>query len=351
MASRDLSFCTAIRVSHLPLNVDARIAVGPYGRHETTIELYDIDKESEAQFTCSFPTAKSALAYLESVEKVIDPVEHADITTCDVTQERTPQSLNANNLSSEERLQLVESRPPSVVDLISAVSDLAFSETRRLLSFVRWRYARIFDYRLPRRTGIFWKSSGDMQWRRIPSRPARPSGSIKAILGIVPYPAILNDLTLRMEHGACSPIAFDLLAEAREIAYTRPSLGLVEAVQALEIGTKDTIARLIPASRDIIFDIPTPPVMKLLEDHIPPLLQMTELCSTFKAFVAERASKLRGLIHQRNRITHQGHQTSAEGVLEACDMIGDVLYYLDYICGETWAANAKWTANVLRTPH
>src|SRR5262249_49923586 len=148
---------------------------------------------------------------------------------------------------------------------------------------LRWRMACDDEFSLRLSTGLHWRSPEDGKWRPIPLRPDAPTG-FGCRIGISSFPVIAQDINERLAKDAQPPLSFDLLFEARKLAKSHFRLSLVEAVQAIELATKDAICRLCPSARWLAFEIPMPPVVKLLEEYVPSLIADPEVSEEFKAF-------------------------------------------------------------------
>jgi hypothetical protein len=79
-------------------------------------------------------------------------------------------------------------------------------------------------------------------------------------------------LQAQLDEGVHEPIARALLREAWSSHFTNPRAALVLGVAALEVGTKDCIARLMPESTWLVDNMPAPNVHKMIKDYLPELL-------------------------------------------------------------------------------
>jgi hypothetical protein len=71
--------------------------------------------------------------------------------------------------------------------------------------------------------------------------------------------------------GAEEPVAHELLREAEDNTGSNPRSALVLATAALEVGVKAYVAALIPDTRWLAFNAPSPPVALLLNRYLPTL--------------------------------------------------------------------------------
>jgi len=155
-------------------------------------------------------------------------------------------------------------------------------------------------------------------------------------------PELIEEVGGRISNNESAPIAYDVLAEAKALAYRRPSLSLLGAVQALELGTKHALALLIPPAHELIFSLPAPPVKDLLVTHIPALIADQRIKEVYTQFILGLENSIKGIVQQRNQCAHRGLNVSSLAATKACGVVGNTLYHLDFVIGHSWAENARW---------
>ena len=151
-------------------------------------------------------------------------------------------------------------------DLAGRVDDLL----RRALRAVVWR-GGVRSRRAPISGWPTPELSADGErWTRVAIARV---GSIEFANGATPVdvsPAFVADVARAVGGtGDGEPIGHELLHEARHQAAVAPRGALVMAVAAAEAGYKQAVAALVPAAAWLMREIPSPPLVKLLQQHLP----------------------------------------------------------------------------------
>ncbi len=229
----------------------------------------------------------------------------------------------------EETLENVQA------DLLGAV--------RQALNLLRWRYGDHESPHDPFQTfTLQWSDDGET-WRYLTRRifgELRDSSYHK-----VPD-ALSKFVHDAMSQGSLSPLAHDLLREARQNARTNPRSAILLAVAAMEVGFKHCVATLVPDAAYLVEKLQTPPLPDLLKNYLP--LLPAKL--TIDGQVIPPPKRIRDVIAKgietRNQIAHRptGGRKVSEGlrreeVDSLLEAVGDVLWLLDFYCGHEWAFN------------
>jgi hypothetical protein len=346
----DLVLATAWELTDFLVDPGMEMQVGPIGEHKVELRLWS-PKHDATQVAMThmrshevfakgvWPSTRRAAELLEELHDLVTPVaDERAISRIHPPRQAGSSGEPAGQQLHPRLLEIADAVP--LKDLTKTVEDVARKEAIRLLKLLRWRMACDDDFSLRSSSGVYWQSQKDEKWRRIPSRPGPPTG-VRLRIGVSTFPAIVQDISDRLAKDAQPPLSFDLLFEARKLASSHFRLSLVEAVQAIELATKDAICRLCPSARWLAFEIPMPPVAKLLEEYLPSLIAEPEVSRQFKAFIKAKAADIKKVVLQRNEITHKGLAVDRDRAQFACDLASEVLYQLEYVCGENWAASAK----------
>jgi hypothetical protein len=80
-----------------------------------------------------------------------------------------------------------------------------------------------------------------------------------------------EEIVRMVESGDQEPVAHQLFREAWELRRSNPRSALAIGIAAAEIGVKDLIASLIPDTRWLVKETPSPPVVKILREYLPML--------------------------------------------------------------------------------
>lgn len=225
--------------------------------------------------------------------------------------------------------------PPAILDVARTVGLRMHCFILEFLCLVRWRAGIYGHHELVRSgSGLFWSSD------RVTWAPARGRITVvtTAEVGAVDYSESLMDevrgLLIRDEQA---PVSHELLREAWNLKANSPRRALMLGVSALEVGVKAFIAKIVPQSEWMCFELPSPPVVKILTDYLPKL--DVRLSIGGKVQVPDAViAVLKKAIEKRNRVAHKGdvveHDNSLNHILHCIQM---VLYLLDYYAGQAWA--------------
>jgi hypothetical protein len=78
-----------------------------------------------------------------------------------------------------------------------------------------------------------------------------------------------EEIVRLVESGREEPVAHQLFREAWELRRSNPASALAIGMAAAEIGVKDLIASLVPYSRWLVKEMPSPSVVKILREYLP----------------------------------------------------------------------------------
>jgi hypothetical protein len=107
------------------------------------------------------------------------------------------------------------------------------------------------------------------------------------------------------------------------------------AFSAIEIGVKNFITLQIPKAEWLVENLPSPPVSRIFGKYLP----LLDNKSHFSAEIYKKMSiKIQKIEEKRNKITHTGSIVDNQEVYNIVNEIRDLLYFLDYLSGQEWAA-------------
>jgi hypothetical protein len=136
------------------------------------------------------------------------------------------------------------------------------------------------------------------------------------------------------------PLGHELLREAavnRKNNNLRSSLVL--AVVAAEVGFKQFASKAFPDTNWILENLPSPPLVKMLKFFPWPKLGLA-INGRVPSVPDSIESELETAVNLRNQIVHAGAvKLKAETVDAALTSVRDLLYFLDALGGQNWAAN------------
>jgi hypothetical protein len=242
-------------------------------------------------------------------------------------------------VSDELRGQLMsskEARSPAIVELYRCVSLRLRDFLESFLRVSRWRIGIYGDHRLiSGNEGQLCWSDDNMSWRPVPTYLTM-STSVEVVSKAFSQQSF-DAITSLVETGAEEPTGHELLREAWNLQHASPRSALIMALSAVEVGTKELVAELVPQAEWLCFEVPFPPVVKLLEEYLPTLPVRRRLDG--KVFVPDVAIRtLRKAVTERNRVAHRGTAIGIRGLVEdTLRTVQSVLCLLDYYAGHEWA--------------
>jgi hypothetical protein len=149
------------------------------------------------------------------------------------------------------------------------------------------------------------------------------------------------------------PLGHDLLHEAWELRKTNPRSALVIGMAAAETGFKQFCSIHAPDASWLIENVPSPPLVKMLEEYLPLLDTKYKIYGHTLPPPEPLTEVLKKGVQLRNGIAH-GKQTNLkkETVEEILNAIRDLLYLLDFYNGHLWAwehVNANYLIQLVET--
>ena len=204
----------------------------------------------------------------------------------------------------------------------------------RTLTWLRWRlclpggHAAVVGLQ----KGVVWEAS-DGAHGEIPRRFAMRISSLPLHR---PTDGILLELRESAPGVTSEPLRHELLREATEQLARNPRSALVMGIAALEVGTKEFIEGRLPDAGWLVQEIPTPPVVRMIEEFLLILAKSGGL--RVLPPPGRMLQRLRSGVKARNRVTHtKGEPLAYPKLDERLADFRDVLYLLDYVGGRAWA--------------
>jgi hypothetical protein len=150
----------------------------------------------------------------------------------------------------------------------------------------------------------------------------------------------LEAATTLYKHWGGEPFAHELIRESRSLVSSAPRSALLIGFSALETGLKSHLSFLLPGGEALIDNIPSPPVVVLLQEVLPRIHSMKGIESKYIPLPSSPSKFLQKWKTQRDQITH-GVKRSVDndGLVQVIDLITDILYILDISRGHAWALN------------
>jgi hypothetical protein len=224
--------------------------------------------------------------------------------------------------------------PQHFQSFANAVNRELVDATRRTTLVLMWR-ADLEGHHNPFSSrGLHWSTDGTF-WHPMPSIY---SVRVHVIRSLRVSDAIQNDVQAIVASGATAPIYQDLFLEAWEQRRTNPRSAIVIGMAAAELAVKRCIAELVPKAEWLATNVPSPPLERMLREYLPLLPARCLIGGTVRQPPATVMEILKKGVIIRNQLAHAGSTSptadTAEEILRA---VRDVLWLLDYYCGQEWA--------------
>jgi hypothetical protein len=199
-------------------------------------------------------------------------------------------------------------------------------------SFHRWRFDLAGPYinRHPHRSMY---SFDEKNWDHI------PGGALVIIGGVCHSPEPLSveqqaEIENQLNQPLVVPVSDTLIRDAWKIHNESPRGGLMLGIAALEVGLKEFIAGKCADARWLADNVPSPPVMRILQEYVPAL---AGAIVKDHPIPKEILDELRDGVQIRNRIAHVGASIDYDKLRRVLAAVRRALRFLDVYQGRTWA--------------
>lgn len=136
------------------------------------------------------------------------------------------------------------------------------------------------------------------------------------------------------------PLSHELYREAWSQRHENPRSALIIGLAAAEVGFKHCLSTLVPHTQWIIENVPSPPLIKMIQEYLPKLPTKYNFNGKALSPPDEVIDDLKKGVQIRNKLVHTGNATVRYEFLEKLLLsIKDILWMLDYYCGFEWALN------------
>jgi hypothetical protein len=134
--------------------------------------------------------------------------------------------------------------------------------------------------------------------------------------------------------GTSGPVHHDLFQEAWQQRHSNPRSAIAVGIAAAEISVKRCIGTLVPGAEWLAINVPTPPLIKMLEEYVPVLPARCAFGGQVKPPPERVLKSLKKGVSIRNGLVHAGTRSpSHDTVDEVLQAVRDLLWFMDYYCG------------------
>lgn len=209
---------------------------------------------------------------------------------------------------------------------------------------LRWVQGASGGHRPFASVGSYWSLNGE-DWQPLPSDHRVIVTSPK---GIDARPNAMSQIAGLLEHGHGEPFAHELLREAIQISASSPRSGLLIGVSALEFAIKQHLSDLIPGSDIIVEKMPSPPLVEIIQELIPSILEKSGVTSEIFPLDDKDKNYLRKWILKRNKLSHGAlRQIDDVDLRRFLEFVRKLLYQIDTENGHSWALSVELETQVV----
>ncbi len=151
---------------------------------------------------------------------------------------------------------------------------------------------------------------------------------------------IKNDITelVKNKDKVIVPVHHELYREAWELRNNNPRSSLVIGICALEVSIQQTFKSLNPNITWLVEELQSPPVIDILKEDLPKLPAINKINNEVLLPPARILDEIKKAVTSRNNIVHKGMEPPGKvSLINKLIAIRDVLWLLDYYCGQEWA--------------
>lgn len=302
------------------------------GKHPITINMKRENRTLQDQ------SARNEVAITANVE--FEPNAKVKSFLEDIVNRKVPNSLKTNDEKWNKYIQshgvLKENIKISIYDFPQGVRDSlsnVFHEMRdaivKTFGNLRW-YLNIKTKHSPLTGGdSSWSIDGN-EWHKISTTYLRPG-----VPQVVPTitRVDLDKVREQIVQNINEPLPHILLREARDSErINNKRSALLLSVAAAEIAIKNVISELVPNSKWLVVNLPSPSIIKIFNDYFP------KLSSVEIALQQQEIDLIEVAVSMRNTISHVGEQEiENQKLTEIIEAIQRLLWLCDYKMGNEFA--------------
>lgn len=225
--------------------------------------------------------------------------------------------------------------PENVRNSLSTVERAIDAALKLLVEYVRWRKAAT-RFRQP--LGLLldqcrWRVASE-EWRTLPQDlHARFLDNSQVEIGS----EFVACLGKSIGEFRGEPASHELWREAWAIHGEGPRSALLMGVAAAEVGFKELTARLVPDAEWLVLNIPSPPLVTLIQEYLPKLPVRQRFDGEVRLPTKQNIDQLKKIVGRRNSAIHRGEPVSVEEAESALVLIRQLLWLFDFYGGSDWA--------------
>lgn len=205
---------------------------------------------------------------------------------------------------------------------------------KNIVSVLRWRCNQTGPHNPISTRGMEWSHDGNF-WHPTPS-----DFYIRVDTSSVLH---ISDTTMKQVLSLATsigsePIYHELFREAWFQRVTNPRSAIIMSIASAEISLKQCIGLLIPGAQWLADNVPSPPLIKMINEYLPKLPVKNKINGKVISPSKKIVDTLKDGVTIRNQIAHVGQRLPGDDTVEEILLaVQDLLWLIDYYCGREWA--------------
>jgi hypothetical protein len=258
--------------------------------------------------------------------------------------EQQPNGRILTWFGSKSDVPNLSSLPSDVQAFINLTDRALVDASTRSVNLLRWRFGIRGPHEPLHRRRFLWSADAET-WRFVPCdsnlriwMPSEADFSHSSA----------QEIQSLIAAGSSEPLGHSLWREAWEQRESNPRRALVIGMAAAEVGFKQFVADVVPKAAWLIEELQSPPLEKLMRAYLPMLLKDKTDLPVRQLPAGQVINPIKDAGSARNTVVHksptamEGHQKTArwlkpEGLESALLAVSDLLWFLDYYRGHSWA--------------
>lgn len=235
----------------------------------------------------------------------------------------------------EIALPSIDEFPEHFKSFLSQVHKELSDSSKMVISALRWRTDKLGPHNPISTRGMSW-SKDNIFWHPAPSILSARLLDVSSTIRLTNDAK--KDIVDLVTEQYQEPVYHELFREAWGQRNNNPRSSLVTGISSLEVAIKSTIGTLIPGASWLAENMPSPPVIRLLNEYLPLLPARNKINNKVLPPPKETVDLIKKGVTIRNQITHIGGNAPADDTLdEILEAARDIMWLLDYYCGHNWA--------------
>lgn len=217
--------------------------------------------------------------------------------------------------------------PPKLQVFVRQIGVEFQQAIRRAVGLLRW-YCGISGPHSPirRRQGGLFCSLDGSSWDVLSTYA--PVSSLE--LRYAPEQREFDEVQKLLNKGITEPFCHQLFREAWEQRYANPRSALLLGIASAEVGFKEFVAEFVPNAEWLVENIPSPPLVKMLEEYLP-ILRPSVGAGAPPIPSRDILGLLRDGVQLRNKVAHySSREIDSKKLLDILYAVLDVLILLDH---------------------